>query len=49
MIESSAAAGCLGETIKGVFDQETDRLKFQRWLAHGAGMSYEEFWSKKNG
>ena len=42
------AAGCLYPVMREMFNQETEKMKFFRWLAHGYGTSYEDFWQVNN-
>lgn len=49
MIETGLAVGCLSEIIKDVWKQDVQDLKVRRWLAHGYGKSYREFWGEEYG
>lgn len=50
MIDNALAAGCLKETIEEIQRQEQEQMKFYRWLAHGHGMSWNDFWKvEENG
>lgn len=47
MIDNAMTAGCLRETIEEIQHQEQEQMKFFRWLAHGHGMSWDDFWKVK--
>ena len=47
-MESGLAAGCLYPVMREMFNQETEKMKFFRWLAHGYGTSYEDYWQVNN-
>jgi hypothetical protein len=49
MIETGLAVGCLKEIIDDVWKQDMMDLKVRRWLAHGFGKSYAQFWGEEYG
>lgn len=46
MIDNTLRAGCLAQTLKDFEKQRLADMKFQRWLAHGAGQSYSQFYDE---
>ena len=47
MIDSALSAGCLSEVLRDVWKQNVRDKKFERWLAHGHGKSYQQFWGEE--